>query len=95
MNGLELSSIQVCLTDEGRLRAYINVVFNDVLMVRGFKVILKKEGLWIAMPNRESKAGEFRDQVHPLTADFRVKLEAHLLEAYEEAVRHGEASIQH
>ena len=44
----------------GKLRAFVDVVFNDALVVKGFKVVDGKNGLFVAVPSRkvEGKDGE-------------------------------------
>jgi len=39
----------------GALRAFVDVVFNDALVVKGFKVIEGKNGLFVAAPARTVK----------------------------------------
>jgi stage V sporulation protein G len=42
----------------GKLRAFVDVVFNDALVVKGFKVIEGSRGLFVAAPAREQKNKE-------------------------------------
>jgi stage V sporulation protein G len=78
------------MRNEGNLKAFCSVVFDDVFIVHSVKVIQGKESLFVAMPSREGKNGEFRDTVHPIDNDFRLELEETVLERYREVA--GEMS---
>jgi len=74
------------MRNEGNLKAFCSVVFDEVFIVHSVKVIQGKEDLFVAMPSREVRAGEFRDTAHPIDNDFRLKLERVILEKYREVV---------
>lgn len=67
---------------EGKLRAYVTVTFDDCFVVHNVKVIEGKTGIFIAMPSRKTKAGEYKDVAHPIHSDFRNDLQQQILEAY-------------
>ena len=67
---------------EGKLRAYVTVTFDDCFVVHNVKVIEGKTGIFIAMPSRKTKAGEYKDVAHPIHSDFRNDLQKQILEAY-------------
>ncbi len=74
------------MKDEGNLRAFCSVVFDDVFIVHSVKIIQGKECLFVAMPSREVKNGEFRDTAHPIDNDFRLRMEDAILARYYEVV---------
>lgn len=74
------------MRDEGNLKAFCSVVFDDVFIVHSVKVIQGKEALFVAMPSREVRNGEFRDTAHPIDNGFRLEMEAKVLERYREVV---------
>ena len=78
------------MRNEGNLKAFCSVVFDDVFIVHSVKVIQGKESLFVAMPSREGKNGEFRDTAHPIDNEFRLELEETVLERYREVA--GEMS---
>jgi len=93
-NGLDITKIDIAVVTDsdhglvGRLRAYVNVTFNDCFLVRSMKVIERPSGvLMVAMPSRKSaKNGKFRDLAHPLNEEFRRILEDAVLDRYDEEV---------
>ena len=74
------------MRSEGNLKAFCSVVFDDVFIVHSVKIIQGKEDLFVAMPSREGKNGEFRDTAHPIDNRFRVELERLVLEKYREVI---------
>jgi len=71
--------------DNGRLKAYATIVFDDCFIVRDLKVIEGNKGLFVSMPSRKRKDGTFRDIVHPLNADTRRLIETQIVEEYNKA----------
>ncbi|MFW6368878.1 MAG: septation regulator SpoVG [Spirochaetota bacterium] len=67
---------------EGKLRAYVTVTFDDCFVVHNVKVIEGKSGIFIAMPSRKTKTGEYKDVAHPIHSDFRTELQDRILSAY-------------
>jgi stage V sporulation protein G len=87
---MEISEITVSLRDEDKLRAFVNVTFDDCFVVRGMKVIKGATGYFVSMPSRRMNDGTYRDIAHPITNEFREKVENAVLAAYyEEARRSG------
>lgn len=68
---------------EGKLKAYVTVTFDDCFVVHNVKVIEGKTGVFIAMPSRKTKTGEYKDVAHPIHSDFRNDLQFRILQAYE------------
>jgi stage V sporulation protein G len=70
---------------EGKLKAYVTVTFDDCFVIHNVKIIEGKTGVFIAMPSRKTKTGEYKDVAHPINSEFRNELQARILEAYENA----------
>ena len=84
---MEITKVEIRpMRDEGNLKAFCSVVFDDVFIVHSVKIIQGKESLFVAMPSREVKSGEFRDTAHPIDNDFRLKLEEAVLARYHAVV---------
>lgn len=71
------------VTTEGKLKAYVTVTFDNCFVIHNVKVIEGKSSLFIAMPSRKTKSGEYKDIAHPICPEFREKLQAEILKAYE------------
>jgi stage V sporulation protein G len=70
------------MRDEGNLKAFCSIVFDDVFIVHSVKIIQGKESLFVAMPSREVKVGQFRDTAHPIDNAFRMSMETQILNEY-------------
>ena len=83
---MEITDIRIRrVTTEGKLKAYVTVTFDNCFVVHNVKVIEGKTGVFIAMPSRKTKTGEYKDIAHPICPEFRTRLQERILKAYETA----------
>ncbi len=68
--------------DEGKLRAYVTVTFDNCFVIHNVKIIEGKTGLFIAMPSRRTATGEYKDVAHPISPEFRNELQDKILSEY-------------
>jgi len=87
---MELTEISVRLRNDKKLKAFVNVTFDNAFAVKGLKVIESKRGFLLCMPSRKSEDGTQRDVAHPISKEFRNKLEREVLEEYKRAVSRAE-----
>ena len=73
------------LMGEGKMRGMASITIDEEFVVHDIKIIEGEKGMFIAMPSRRSKDGEFRDVAHPIKSETRAKLQELVLKAYEEA----------
>ncbi len=83
---MELTEINVNLRDEEKLRAFVNITFDDVFVVRGLKVIQGNKGLFVCMPSRKLANGTYKDIAHPIDNEFRQTIETLILHKYEKVL---------
>lgn len=76
---------------DGRLRAVVSVTIDGMFAVHDIKVVQGDERLFVAMPSRKDENGEFRDIVHPISAQSRKLFEETILDAYERQLALAEA----
>ena len=69
--------------NEGKLKAYVTVTFDNCFVVHNVKIIEGKTGLFIAMPSRKTANGEYKDVAHPISPDFRNELQDEILAEYD------------
>ncbi|OQX95965.1 septation protein SpoVG [candidate division KSB1 bacterium 4572_119] len=79
---MEITEITVTLRNEEKLKAFVNVTFDDQFVVRGMKVIKGATGFFISMPSRKMPDGSFKDIAHPINKDFREFIEKMILDKY-------------
>ena len=68
--------------DEGKLKAYVTITFDECFVVHNIKIIEGKSGPFIAMPSRKTAMGEYKDIAHPVSPEFRVELQEKILAEY-------------
>ncbi|MBR5251002.1 MAG: septation regulator SpoVG [Clostridia bacterium] len=71
--------------EDNKLRAIASVTIEECFVVHDIKIIEGTEGLFIAMPSRKTKEGEYKDIAHPINSDTRKELSDIVLKAYNEA----------
>ncbi|MGQ9559038.1 MAG: SpoVG family protein [Candidatus Oleimicrobiaceae bacterium] len=79
---MEITEVAITLREEERLKAFVNVTFDNVFVVRGMKVIHGNTGYFVSMPSRKAEDGTYRDIAHPVTPEFREYLEKTVLAVY-------------
>ncbi|MBP7653811.1 SpoVG family protein [Candidatus Dependentiae bacterium] len=65
------------------VKAFADIVIAGHFVCKGFKVMDGQKGLWVSMPSRSTKGGQWEDIFHPITADGRAKLFELILEKFE------------
>ena len=79
---MRITEININLRDEDKLKAFVNITFDDVFVVRGLKVIEGGQGLFVCMPSRKLPDGTYKDIAHPIDNEFRSEIENRILEVY-------------
>lgn len=79
---MKITEVKVYPANEGKLKAYATMVFDECFIVRDMKIIKSDKGLFVSMPSRRKKDGSFKDIVHPLNADTRKMIEEQVIEEY-------------
>ena len=69
---------------DGKLKAYVTVTFDDSFVLHNVKIIEGENGVFIAMPSRKTKSGEYKDVAHPINTAFRTRLQERILREYEQ-----------
>lgn len=81
---MEITDIRIRkVIGDGRLKAYVTLTFDNSLVVHNVKIIQGTNGVFIAMPSRRTKNGEYKDIVHPINTTFRALLQERILSEYE------------
>jgi stage V sporulation protein G len=76
---MEITEVNITLRDEDKLRAFVNITFDGVFVIRGLKVIQGNRGLFVCMPSRRMEDGSHKDIAHPITNEFRQAIEERVL----------------
>lgn len=80
---MQITNVQIRkVVAEDKLKAYAAVTFDDCFVLHNVKIIEGSKGLFVAMPSRKTKTGEYKDVAHPVTPEFRNVLQEKILEAF-------------
>ena len=81
---MQITDVRVrMVAKEGKMKAIVSMTLDNEFVVHDIKVIEGEKGLFIAMPSRKSADGEFRDIAHPINSDTRDRIQAIILEKYQ------------
>lgn len=80
---MDITEVKVFPIQEEKLKAFVSIVFDHCFMVNDIKIIQGKDGLFISMPSRKKKNGEFKDVAHPLNNETRRMIEDKVLAEYD------------
>ena len=84
---MEITEVKVFPVNEDRLKAYVSITIDNCFVIRDLKIIEGTGGLFVAMPSKKRKDGQFKDIAHPLNQETREMIERMVFEAYEAEVR--------
>ena len=84
---MDITEVKVFPIQEEKLKAFVSIVFDHCFMVNDIKIIQGKDGLFISMPSRKKKNGEFKDVAHPLNNETRRMIEDKVLAEYDRVLQ--------
>ncbi len=73
------------INNSGALKAYADITLNDILMVKGVRIVEGRNGLFMSMPQNKGKDERWFDIVSAVTPEAREAMQAQVLEAYSKA----------
>lgn len=91
---MKITEVKVFPVNEDRLKAYVSITIDNAFVVRDLKVIQGTTGLFVAMPSKKRKDGQFRDIAHPLNQETRNMIEDAVFDAFEKEIKSMGASLE-
>jgi len=83
---MEITEIKVYPANEGKLKAYATMVFDNCFIIRDLKIIKSDKGYFVSMPSRRKKDGSFKDVAHPLNSETRKLIEEKVIAEYNKVI---------
>jgi stage V sporulation protein G len=83
---MQITELTVQPTNDGHVRAHVNIVFDNCLMVRELKVIKGSTGLFVSFPAKKQRDGTHRQLAYPANAETRMLFQRVILAEYEKLV---------
>jgi len=84
---MQITEVKVFPVNEDRLKAYVSITIDSCFVVRDLKIIQGVSGLFVAMPSKKRKDGQFRDIAHPLNQETRNSIEDMIFAEYERELK--------
>ena len=84
---MNITEVKVYPVDQEKLKAYVSIVLDGCFLVSDIKVIAGPAGLFVSMPSKRKKTGEFKDIAHPLNRETRQWMAERILTEYETALK--------
>ena len=72
------------LENAGKLKAFCDLLFGDLFLVKGFRVVEGEKGIFVGMPQHQSSQGKWFNIFTPATNEIKEYLKEIVLEAYRE-----------
>jgi stage V sporulation protein G len=66
------------------LKAFVDIVIEDALLIKGVKILEGKSGLFVSMPQEQAKDKKWYDSVRCLTMEVRDQITQAVLNVYNE-----------
>ena len=82
---LELRVVRVHkLPQNGPLKAFVDLSVNELLLIKGLRVVQGQKGLFVSMPQEQGKDKRWYNIIHCLTKEFLHEITDKVLTAYNE-----------
>jgi len=69
---------------KGNTKAFASVGIDDLVAIRGIRVVDSEKGLFVTMPQSKDKDGEYHDIAFPLNGDLRKAITKAVLDEYKD-----------
>jgi len=66
------------------LKAFVDIVVNEALLIKGIMVMDGKKGLFVSMPREQAKDQKWYDTIRCLTQEVRDQITEVVMAAYKE-----------
>jgi len=80
---MKITEVTIRPSNDGVVRAYVDIVFDNCLMVRELKVIKGSTGLFVSFPAKKQRDRTHRQLAYPANAETRRRIEQAILAEYE------------
>ena len=72
---------------KGNTKAFASVAVDDLIAIRGVRVVEGEKGLFVSMPqSQDKKSGEYHDTAFPLNGDLRKEISKAILGEHKDKV---------
>ena len=72
--------------DDSKLKAVASVTIDECFVIHDIKIIKGESGMFIAMPSKKDKNGDFKDIAHPINPATRQELSNAIIKAFKDTI---------
>ena len=83
---MQIAEIAMRPTNDGVVRAYVDIVFDNCFMVGEIRVMQGPTGLFVSFPAKKQRDGSDRQLAYPANAETRMLFQRVILAEYEKLV---------
>lgn len=87
--------IRVLNNTGNKMVGLVSITLGDMIAIHDIKILNNQNQLFLAMPSRTTKAGSFKDIVHPINAPVRETIEKISFDAYEKCINENIGTAQY
>ncbi len=84
---MDITEVRISLRSDAKLKAFASITLDNCFVIRGLKIIKGASGIFVAMPSRKRKDGEYQDIAHPINNETRQWMEKIILDKYKDALK--------
>ena len=70
---------------DGKLKAFADIAVEDMFLIKGLRIVDGKNGLFVGMPQKAGKDGQWYPTVAALNDEVKNHLNEVVLQAYQQA----------
>jgi len=83
---MNITDVKIYPMNEDKLKAFVSIVLDDEFIINDIKIIQGSERMFVSMPSKKRKDGNFKDIAHPIKKETRQELEEAILAAYDNSL---------
>ena len=70
------------LPESGSLKAFVDLSIDNVLLIKGIRIVQGPKGLFVSMPQGQGKDKRWYDSIRCLDQEFKKRLDEEVMSAY-------------
>ena len=72
------------LPDNGPIKAFVDMSINELLLIKGLRIVQGQKGLFVSMPQEQGKDKRWYESIRCLTPEIRNSINEKVLVAYKD-----------
>ena len=76
---MNITEVKIYPMESGNLQAMANITIDNCFVVSGLRVMGGAKGLFVSMPSRKTKEGDYKDICFPVTKECREQIQKAVL----------------